>query len=76
MEIQHKEGGVITMSTVEILKEVKEWISTLGFPIAMCYLMWRKITDSDEKQSNLLTELTKAITELTVYIKGGGKYGG
>lgn len=64
------------MSTLELLKEVKEWISTLGFPIAMCYLMWRKITDSDEKQSNLLTELTKAITELTVYIKGGGKYGG
>ena len=68
--------GGDNMSTVEILKEVKEWISTLGFPIAMCYLMWRKITDSDEKQSNLLTELTKAITELTVYIKGGGKYGG
>lgn len=64
------------MPTVEILKEVKEWISTLGFPIAMCYLMWRKITDSDEKQSNLLTELIKAITELTAYIKGGGKYGG
>ena len=68
-------GGDI-MPTTEILKEIKEWISTLGFPIAMCYLMWRKITDSDEKQSNLLTELTKAITELTVYIKGGGKYGG
>lgn len=64
------------MPTVDILKEVKEWISTLGFPIAMCYLMWRKITDSDEKQSNLLTELIKAITELTAYIKGGSKYGG
>lgn len=64
------------MPTAEILKEVKEWISTLGFPIAMCYLMWKKITDSDEKQSNLLTELTKAITELTAYIKGGGRYGG
>lgn len=62
--------------TSEILKEIKEWISTLGFPIAMCWFMWRKITESDEKQSNLLTELTKAITELTAYIKGGGKYGG
>lgn len=68
-------GGEI-VPTVEILKEVKEWISALGFPIAMCYLMWKKITESDEKQSNLLTELTKAITELTAYIKGGGKYGG
>lgn len=64
------------MPMTELLKEVKEWISTLGFPIAMCYLMWKKITDSDEKQSNLLTELTKAITELTAYIKGDGKYGG
>ena len=63
------------MPMVDILKEVKEWISTLGFPIAMCYLMWKKITDSDEKQSNLLTELTKAITELTAYIKGGNNYG-
>ena len=64
------------MPTAEILKEIKEWISTLGFPIAMCWLMWKKITESDEKQSNLLTELTKAITELTAYIKGGNKYGG
>ena len=64
------------MPTVDILKEIKEWISTLGFPIAMCWLMWKKITESDEKQSNLLTELTKAITELTAYIKGGSKYGG
>ena len=64
------------MMQTEILKEVKEWISTLGFPIFMCWLMWKKITESDEKQSNLLTELTKAITELTAYIKGGGHYGG
>lgn len=59
------------MSSIEILQEIKEWITTLGFPIAMCVLMWRKITDSDEKQSNLITELTKAVTELTAYIKGG-----
>lgn len=66
------EGG---FSMTEIMQEIKEWISTLGFPIAMCWLMWRKITDSDEKQSNLITELTKAVTELTFYIKGGGNNG-
>lgn len=59
----------------EIMKEIEDFISRLGFPIAMCWLMWRKITDSDEKQSNLITELTKAVTELTFYIKGGGKNG-
>lgn len=51
-------------------------ITTIGFPIVCVVFMWKKITDSDEKQANLLTELTKAITELTAYIKGGGKYGG
>lgn len=64
------------MPTVDVLKEIKDWISTLGFPIAMCWLMWKKITESDEKQSNLLTELIKAITELSAYIKGGNHSGG
>ena len=56
---------------IEVWQEVKDFISSMGFPIAMCLLLWRKITDSDEKQSNLITELTKAVTELTAYIKGG-----
>ena len=58
---------------IEVLTQM---ISSIGFPIAMCWLMWRKITDSDEKQSNLITELTKAVSELTFYIKGGGNNGG
>lgn len=66
-------GGIIMG---EIMKEIEDFISRLGFPIAMCWLMWRKITDSDEKQSNLITELTKAVSELTFYIKGGGNNGG
>lgn len=61
-------------NSTAILQEIKEFISTLGFPILMCWLMWRKITDSDEKQSSLLTELIKAITELTAYIKGGNHH--
>ena len=64
------------MSNLEIFNEIKEMITTIGFPIVCVIFMWKKITDSDEKQSNLLTELTKAITELTAYIKGSGKYGG
>lgn len=64
------------MSNIEIFNEIKEMITTIGFPIVCVVFMWKKITDSDEKQANLLTELTKAITELTAYIKGGGKYGG
>lgn len=55
------------------LKEIETFITTIGFPIAMCWLMWKKITESDQKQSELLAELTKAINNLTIYIKEGKK---
>lgn len=58
------------MST-EIIKEIEQAITTIGFPIVCVIFMWRKITDSDEKQTTLLTELTIAIKNLTDYIKGG-----
>lgn len=57
--------------TPELLQEVERMITTIGFPIVCVIFMWRKITDSDEKQSKLLTDLTIAIKELTIYIKGG-----
>lgn len=55
----------------EIIAEIERIIATLGFPIVCVIFMWRKITDSDEKQTALLTELTIAIRNLTEYIKGG-----
>lgn len=57
--------------TPETLKEIESFITTIGFPIVCVIFMWKKITDSDEKQTNLLTELTLAIKNLTEYIKGG-----
>ena len=57
----------------EIIKEIETFISTIGFPIVCVVFMWRKITDSDEKQTTLLTELTAAIKNLTDLIKGGVK---
>jgi hypothetical protein len=57
--------------TPEIIKEIKELITTIGFPIVCVVFMWRKITDSDEKQTQLLTELNTTIKELKDYIKGG-----
>lgn len=44
-------------------------ISTVGFPIVCVIFMWRKITNSDEKQTILLNELTFAIKNLTEYMK-------
>ena len=59
--------------TPETLTAIREFISTMGFPIVCVIFMWRKITDSDEKQTQLLTELTIAIKNLSEYIKGGDK---
>lgn len=57
----------------EILDTVERLISTIGFPIVCVVFMWRKITDSDEKQTQLLTQLTEAIKNLTDYVKKGDK---
>lgn len=54
----------------EILVEIERVITTIGFPIVCVIFMWRKITESDEKQTMLLTELIVAINNLTEYIKG------
>lgn len=57
--------------TSEIIIEIERLITTVGFPIVCVIFMWQKITDSDEKQTALLHELTSAIQQLTEYIKGG-----
>lgn len=59
--------------TPEMLQQVANLVSTLGFPIVCVIFMWRKITQSDEKNANLLAQLTQAINELTIYIKENDK---
>ena len=56
----------------EIIVEIERLITTIGFPIVCVIFMWRKITESDEKQTELLNELTIAIKNLTEYIRGRG----
>lgn len=58
--------------TPEIIVEIERLITTIGFPIVCVIFMWRKITESDEKQTELLNELTIAIKNLTEYIRGRG----
>lgn len=58
--------------TPEIIVEIERLITTIGFPIVCVIFMWRKITESDEKQTQLLNELTIAIKNLTEYIRGKG----
>ncbi len=61
------------MIDTTLVKEIEIAITTIGFPIFMCWLMWKKITESDAKQSELLGKLIGAINELTVYIRGRKK---
>ena len=56
------------MST-EVLVEIERLITAIGFPIVCVIFMWRKITDSDEKQTALLSELTNAINNLAELIR-------
>ena len=58
--------------TPETIVEIERLITTIGFPIVCVIFMWRKITESDEKQTELLNELTIAIKNLTEYIRGKG----
>lgn len=55
--------------TPEMLQQIANLVSTLGFPIVCVIFMWRKITQSDEKNADLLARLTQAINELAIYIK-------
>lgn len=55
--------------TPEMLQQIANLVSTLGFPIVCVIFMWRKITQSDEKNAELLAKLIQAINELTIYIK-------
>ena len=54
---------------VSMINEITSFITTVGFPIICVIFMWRKITDSDEKNRELLDELISTIRELTHYIK-------
>jgi len=51
------------------IQDIETLITSVGFPIVMCILMWKKISDSDEQQSKLLTELKASIDSLKEAIK-------
>ena len=53
-----------------IIVEIERLVTAIGFPIVCVIFMWKKITESDEKQTALLAELTAAINKLTDYIMG------
>lgn len=46
------------------VQEIETLITSVGFPIVMCILMWKKISDSDEQQTKLLSELKASLDNL------------
>ena len=46
------------------VQEIETLITSVGFPIVMCILMWKKISDSDEQQTKLLSELKSSLDNL------------
>lgn len=46
------------------IQDTETLITSVGFPIVMCMLMWKKISDSDEQQTKLITELKASIDTL------------
>ena len=64
------------METVELIVSI---ISTVGFPIAMCLMMYNRMNKESEQHhqdtvqyQQLLDNNTKAIEQLTIYIKDKG----
>lgn len=45
------------------MTEIVQVISSVGFPIVFCLLMWKKISDSDEKNREIMTDFKIAISE-------------
>lgn len=45
------------------MNEIVQIISAVGFPIVFCLLMWKKISDSDDKNRDIMTEFKIAISE-------------
>ena len=57
--------GDTTMDTTSLLQAV----STVGFPIVMCGCLMYYIYTTQTKTQEIITELTKAITELKAVIE-------
>lgn len=49
--------------------EITTLITTVGFPIVMCLLLFKKINDSDKQHSEEVQEMSKAIQNNTIAIQ-------
>lgn len=65
------------------MQEIMQYISTIGFPIAMCLLVWTQNKDLDDKLTKMveantaaMTAMTAAVAELKTAIERGNRTDG
>lgn len=54
--------------TTEVMAQVLTAISTVGFPIVMCLIMYYHMTDIQKSHKEEISELTKTIENNTIAI--------
>ena len=48
------------------MQEIVQLISTVGFPIVFCLLMWKYISDNNAQIKDVITEFTATMREFKV----------
>lgn len=48
------------------MQEIVQLVSTVGFPIVFCLLMWKYISDNNAKIKDVITEFTATMREFKV----------
>lgn len=50
------------------MQEIMQYVSTIGFPIAMCLLVWAQNKDLDDKLTKMVEANTAAMTAMTAAV--------
>ena len=48
------------------MQDIVQLVSTVGFPIVFCFLMWKYISDNNSQIKNVITEFTATMREFQV----------
>ena len=48
------------------MQEIVQLVSTVGFPIVFCLLMWKYISDNNNQIKDVITEFTATMREFKV----------
>lgn len=55
------------------MEEIMSYISTVGFPIVMCFLFYYQMTKSDEHMNEVLTQIKVMVEEIKKAVNNVGR---